>query len=179
VVAAEASGEHRIDDMFDHEGNISMRIAVMYESEFGNTRTLAEAIADELRREGAVQVTDLRAGPAALPHDLDLLVVGGPTQVHGISQLLRAELARWPQNALAGIAVAAFDTRVHGPHLLTGAASGGIARQLQQRGGRMVCPSASFLVDGREGPLTTGELERARGWARELLAQVATHAATK
>ena len=40
----------------------------------------------------------------------------------------------------------------------------GIARHLRQRG-CCVSGSASFVVEGRNGPLKPGELERAREWA--------------
>lgn len=154
-----------------------MLIAVVYDSEFGNTRTLAEAIAEELRNAGTVQLTDVRIGPAGLLDGLDILVVGGPTHVHGMSQPMKTYLDGWAGKRLQGLPVAAFDTRVHGPRWLTGAASGGIARWLRQRGARLVGTPESFLVDGREGPLAAGEVERSRAWARRLLTEVDTHAA--
>lgn len=149
-----------------------MQMAVIYDSEFGNTRALAEAIADELRTSATVQLTNVRDDACEPPVGVDLVVVGGPTQVHGISQPLHAQLERWPKNILEDVPIAAFDTRVHGPRIFTGAASGGIARQLQKRGGRLVGSPASFFVDGREGPLGEGEVDRARTWARGLLAEV-------
>jgi flavodoxin len=146
---------------------------VIYDSEFGTTRALAEAIAEEARRSGAVQLINVRVEPRDVPAHVDLVFVGGPTQVHGVSPALRTYLDRLPSHALDRVPVATFDTRVHGPRLLTGAASSGIARRLTRRGGHLVQRPESFVVDGREGPLAVGELERARSWAQSIVARLA------
>ena len=150
-----------------------MKAVVIYDSQYGNTRQLAEAIAAELEAAGAVQIENARNEALSLPADMTLLVVGGPTQVHHVSPPLRAQLDTIPRHALDGIPAATFDTRVGGPRLFTGAASRGIAKQLKQRGARLVVQPASFLVEGREGPLVEGEIERARVWARDILATLA------
>jgi hypothetical protein len=51
--------------------------------------------------------------------------------------------------------------------MLTGSASHGIARRLRHHGYRVIGVE-SFVVDGAEGPLAEGELDRAREWAAGL-----------
>jgi flavodoxin len=155
-----------------------MKSVVFYDSQFGNTRQLAEAIAAELRAVGSVQIENARSETLSLPPDLDLLVVGGPTQVHQVSPPLRAQLDTMAKHSLHGVQAATFDTRVHGPRLLTGAASTGIAKRLKQKGARLVVEPESFLVQGTEGPLVEGELERVHVWARGILAKSASGAAS-
>ena len=70
---------------------------------------------------------------------------------------LRAQLDSLTSHHLDGVAAATFDTRAHGPRFLTGAASRGIARRLEQKGAKLVLEPESFLVDGKEGPLAEGE----------------------
>jgi len=151
-----------------------MRSVVIFDSEFGNTREIAEAIAAELQASGVVEVDKVGtpAAEAVIPTNVDLLIVGGPTQMHGISPAMRAYLGTFHSGSLAGIRVAAFDTRVAGWPLFTGAASGGIAKVLETFGATMVVPPESFIVSGKEGPLAEGELERARAWARQIIAVV-------
>src|SRR5690242_10008279 len=62
----------------------AMRSLVVYESWFGNTRRVAEKIAAALAPEGEVELVsaDKSAPPLG---EVDLLVVGGPTHVHGLS----------------------------------------------------------------------------------------------
>jgi flavodoxin len=150
-----------------------MKSVVIYDSQFGNTQALAEAIAAELKAAGAVAVENARTGTVELPSDLELLVAGGPTQAHGMTRPLRAQLDSLTRHRLDRVAAATFDTRVRGPRFLTGAASRGIARRLARKGARLVLEPESFLVDGKEGPLAEGELERARAWARNVLAELA------
>ena len=69
-----------------------MKSVVIYDSQFGNTQALAEAIAAELKAAGAVEVENARTGPVELPSDVVLVVVGGPTQAHGVTGPLRAKL---------------------------------------------------------------------------------------
>ena len=62
-----------------------MKSVVVYDSQYGNTQALAEAIAAELQATGAVEVEHARTGTVELPSDLGLLIVGGPTQAHGLT----------------------------------------------------------------------------------------------
>ncbi|MGZ4332881.1 MAG: flavodoxin family protein [Gaiellaceae bacterium] len=165
-----------------------MRSLVVYESWFGNTRRLAEEIAVELRREGEVGIVSV---DEALPplEDVDLLVVGAPTHVHGVSSGRSREAALeqggdgevgigvkgWIDalpNGADGPRVAAFDTRANKPVLLVGSAARGIARRLRAHGYRLAAEPESFFVDGTPGPLEDGELERAAAWGRRLANEV-------
>ena len=165
-----------------------MRVLVVTETYWGNTARVADAIATELvpahrvRLLAAGDVDELELGSA------DLVIVGAPTHVHGLpgprsraaavkqgrlsEERARAEgvrelLARIPRST--GAVAAAFDTRVPGAVLVTGAASRGIARRLRKRDYRCVVPPESFLVEGKTPVLAAGELDRARVWARRVV----------
>jgi hypothetical protein len=169
-----------------------MNAIVVYESVFGNTRAVAEAVAEGL---GAVPVLPVHD---AVTHTepLDLLVVGGPTHAHGLATTrsrhtaahtveehdayhVEPDAAAEPglRSWLADIApgagrhAAAFDTRLDKPKLLTGAAAHGIARRLRRHRFDVIA-TESFLVKGSEGPLEAGELERARAWGAKLARSV-------
>ena len=43
-----------------------------------------------------------------------------------------------------------------------------ISSSLEKKGGIVVAEPEGFIVEGREGPLKAGELERATQWAREI-----------
>jgi hypothetical protein len=177
-----------------------MRTLVVYESMFGNTRHVADAIARGLESAGTVTTVPVtRAGDEDLS-DYDLVMVGGPTHVHGMSRESTrrgaVETAHKPNSAVTlepdaesegirewldslppshGKAVA-FDTRADAPPLLTGRASKGICRKLRLRGFDLVADSESFLVD-KESRLEDGEESRAEQWGRTLARQVSsTHA---
>lgn len=148
-----------------------MNAVVVYDSKFGNTEELARAIAERLA--AARLVSAAEAGTFDLT-GVDLLVVGGPTQVHGVSPALRDLLDRLPDDALQSASAAAFDTRYDASRLLTGSAAMGIARRLKRKGARLLARPESFFVTTDKGPLADGEVERARTWAATLLARAET-----
>ncbi len=164
-----------------------MRALVVYESMFGSTRLVAEAIARGLGPKpdvtvaGVVDATDMLDG-------FDLVVVGGPTQAWGLSwpstrrgATLRtgkpgndvvlepgADTGPGVREWLASLGradtrAAAFDTRIKSPVLFTGRASRSINHHLVRIGLAVVAPPESFLVD-KKSHLLPGELERARAW---------------
>jgi hypothetical protein len=165
-----------------------MRALVTYESIYGNTRSIAEAIAEGLRPVGVVEVKPVHEADDA---GVDLLVVGGPTHMHGMTSSLSRRMAvkageedgvevepgageeqglrQWlGKRSGQGRMAAAFDTRADASPRLTGAASRGISRRLQRGGYNLVADPESFLVEDSEGPLAAGELERARAWGARL-----------
>jgi hypothetical protein len=40
-----------------------------------------------------------------------------------------------------------------------------------KKGGELIAPPEGFFVQGTEGPLKEGELERASDWAKQILAK--------
>jgi len=149
-----------------------MKALVVYDSQFGNTRWIAQAAGDALAGAAEVQVVPV-AEAAPLPEALDLLVVGGPTQGHGASPGMKALLDSIGRGSLEGVPAAAFDTRFRMPRWLSGSAAGVIARRLRTAGARLVAsPESFFVARAKEGPLLPGELERAGAWARAILEAV-------
>jgi hypothetical protein len=165
-----------------------MRVLLVYESLYGNTRIIANCIAEGLRDQHEVEAVPVTRAGADLLDDSDVLVVGGPTQFHGLSTSwsrgVGAEAAdnprsgvlvepgavglglrEWLFNVSPGLGrpAAAFDTRFEGHGVVTGRASHGIAHRLGKRGYRVVTDPASFLVDQRNA-LLPGEAARARVW---------------
>jgi hypothetical protein len=167
-----------------------MRALVVYESMFGNTRTVALAIAAGIAATMPVETLEIQAAPKVLPPDVGLLIVGGPTHAHGMtSATSRANAARRTDGALVssgpglreylgsmradpGVVTAAFDTRIKGPMLFTGSAATSATKQLQKVRFKRVEAPRSFVLDGATGPvadrMSKDELEAARSWGAEL-----------
>jgi hypothetical protein len=170
-----------------------MRSLVVYESMYGHTHAVAEAIGRGLRPAGEVRVIPTAEATPELEAWADLIVAGGPTHVHGMTHERTREMARAmaakPESketldsaaagpgirdwldalpATSGQPAAAFDTRAQGHALLTGRASAGIAKGLRRRGYRLAAEAESFFIDG-EGKLLDGELDRAFAWGSDLI----------
>lgn len=148
-----------------------MKALVIYESTFGNTERVARAIGEKLG--AGIPVEVVAAGRGLLDiRGVDLLVVGGPTQGHGAGPAARKLLEELEPEAVRGVLVAAFDTRLNWAKWLSGSAAAVIARRLEEKGGKMIAPPESFIVSGKKGPLADGELERAGIWVTGLGAKV-------
>lgn len=165
-----------------------MEALLIYESLYGNTAAIGEAIAASLRTHGV----DVTAGPLTRfepeqTSGFDLVVAGGPTHVHGMSsQKTRETAAHDTKNTFAeptvtpglrewlerlppgtGRVAAAFDTRIDKPILLTGSAAKGIAKRLRKLGFCLPVEPECFLVD-TDNYLVHGETEHATAWGRRL-----------
>lgn len=144
-----------------------MKVQVVYNSHKGNTRRVAETIGETLRNHGEVEVLDVADAPNPPPEDLTLLVVGGPTEGHGMTPEIRGYLERMDLHWSMGRATAAFDTRLDWPRLLSGSAADQIANRLAALGAKVMGSPGSFLVT-MTPELEPGELERAAEWAEQL-----------
>jgi flavodoxin len=145
---------------------------VVYATRTGNTRLTAEAIAEGLRAGGTAEVRPATEDPAPLPDDLDVLVVGGPTEGHGMTEPIATFLDGMPDGAWAGRAAAAFDTRLQWPRWLSGSAADGIRQRLERAGALRPVPTESFAVTMKP-ELEPGELDRAQAWGTALAASLA------
>lgn len=172
-----------------------MRALIVYESMYGNTKKIAEAIADGLLKGGAdatvVTAADVSADQTAAA---DLVVAGGPTHGWSMSRPATRRSAvevvrKAPGGALqvregadgtglrewiAGLAAqhlvksfAAFDTRRHAPLGLSGSAARAIDRRLRRLGWRSARQPQGFYVT-KADQLEPDEEARARGWGSEL-----------
>jgi flavodoxin len=154
-----------------------MKTLVVYESFFGNTEKIARAIGAAL---GLADSDVVKAGSVKLDQlkGLELLIVGSPTRGFQPCPETKAFLRSLPSDALKGMKVAAFDTRVvigpKSPGFLKlmikifGYAAEPIGRRLVRKGGIKAVEPAGFLVMESEGPLQDGELERAAEWAKSI-----------
>jgi len=165
-----------------------MKFVVVYESMFGNTETIAQAIAAGLREAGEVTLGTVDALSPEEVRDATLLVAGGPTHAHGMARpnahetiarersyrrygpVLpgRESLRGWIERlTVAPARAVAFDTRFDKPMWITGSAAKKIAARLTRKG-YSVLEARSFFVTATGGPLVEGERDRALEWSREL-----------
>jgi len=148
-----------------------MNSIVIYGSRHGNTQKIAEAIASELRHHGTAHLFAVEDAPSAFSK-VDLIVVGGPTEAHRMTQPMVKFFDQLGKGELKGVAAAGFETRVGWPRWLSGSAATGITASLRQAGAKVIDPAGSFIVAGKYPVLEPGELARAIEWAATLATQV-------
>jgi flavodoxin len=148
-----------------------MHVMIVYDSKFGNTKAVAQTIGETMRGRANVDVFST-SEVESIPSDLDLLVVGSPTQAHGVEQTMKDFLDAVPTERVRDVRLAVFDTRVKWPKLLSGSAADGIAKRLERKGARLIHEPESFFVGDKEGPLLEDELTRASEWGEHLFAAI-------
>lgn len=153
-----------------------MKSLVVYDSQFGNTQMIAQAIADQLAGSGtayAIHVDEVQLGD--IP-GINLLVVGSPTQQFSATAPIKRWLKILPEGSINAVRAAAFDTRFTQEKIdeikvlsffvnFFGYGAESIAKRLIKQGAKLVAEPEGFYVSDTEGPLLSGELERAVAWA--------------
>jgi len=160
-----------------------MKVLIIYDSVFGNTEQIALAIGSTLGNQEDVtilRVSDVKPDQFA---ELKLLIIGSPTQRFRPTAAINNLLKGISKNGLKGVKVAAYDTRLTLSNIeetpilaffvrLYGDAAYAakpIADKLRKKGGELILPPEGFFVEGMEGPLVQGELERAVNWAKQII----------
>lgn len=156
-----------------------MKVLIIYDSVFGNTEKVAQAMGAAL--EAPIDASVVRVGdvkPEQLT-GLDVLIIGSPTRAFSATPAIKQLLKSLAPHSLDGVKIAAFDTRIALSDVdsailpplvkLFGYAAEPIAKQLKKKGGEPAIPPEGFFVQGTEGPLKEGELKRAAAWAKQIV----------
>jgi flavodoxin len=129
---------------------------------------VAELIGKELEAHGPVRVTSYTDFAPSFLTDIDLLVIGAPTQAHGMTAPMK-EFVEKLESKPTGIPVAVFDTRVKGPMLLWGSAARAIAPKLVRAGFKLIGEPENFIVTFTRPPeLESGVQAHAKAWAARI-----------
>lgn len=164
-----------------------MKVLIVVESWFGNTRKIADAIARGVTGASLhcdARVVSVEKASDALTDDIDLLVVAAPTHNMGLSsETSRSRAAE--QGAvnppttgirewIAGLddggsrpSAITVDTSFQGGTLF-GSASKATNRLLKGKGFAPVHKGESFLIGEGSNELVDGELRRAEHWGSKL-----------
>jgi flavorubredoxin len=161
-----------------------MKALVVYESHYGNTEHVAQAIAEGIGQ-GAQALNTSEATPE-LVGSADLVVAGAPVMAFSLPS--ESMLENVPKDTKAPVppdmshpslrewletlphhdaAAASFETRLRWS---PGGATGAIEDRLRRSGFRTIAKAGKFVVKGSYGPLREGEYERAREWGATLAA---------
>lgn len=144
---------------------------VIYDSKYGNTKTVAESIAEGMRGSGVGDVLVLgvdAAKPEAID-SYDVLVIGSPNHIGGATRKIK-KLIR-DLSKLEGKLVAVFDTYM-GKDL-----EKATNRMLAQIGAKApgleaITPGLSVLVTGMTGPIADGELAKSKAFGERIAARL-------
>ena len=156
-----------------------MKALVIYESFFGNTEKITQAIGKGLGSSADVEVRKVADVQPEQLKGLDLCIVGSPTRAFSPSPGTKRFLKKIHAGGLQGLRAAAFDTRISEDDAkpralrflmkLFGYAAEPISMKLGKKGAEIIVAPEGFCVNNTKGPLKDGELERATAWAKQIV----------
>ncbi len=157
-----------------------MKTLILYRSYYGNTKTVAEAIAQQIVSAGhEAAVQDLRMRLPDL-ESIDALIIGAPTRMGRVTGKARSVLRRLRKRGFGDKPVAAFDTVALLPtdpeemakarkYVEPGAV--GIMQRIAKDQGLNLFPDALRCeVTGMKGPLADNAHTKAAAFASSFLA---------
>jgi flavorubredoxin len=144
-----------------------LRVLVVYDSSFGNTGTIANAICSGLKEGGLTDVVCKKAD-ATVTEDFknyDAWIVGSPTHFGGPTGEVKKALKIAFRTGRSGVKGAAFDTRYAKTF---GGACGKIQSMMEKEGIKILLPAEWFVVAEAKGPLGEGEETKAVSFGKRL-----------
>jgi menaquinone-dependent protoporphyrinogen IX oxidase len=147
-----------------------MKGIVVYDTSYGNTKTIAETIAETLKGSGIeVDLFDVKNVKKLNAEDYNFLVLGSPTRFGTMSFAIRGFLGKVKSEEWVNKPFTAFDTE--NPENMEKkeySAAEKIAAKLIDKKMNQLLPVLKAAVIGQKGPLKEGEIERTKDYAREL-----------
>ena len=152
-----------------------MNSIIVYDTSYGNTKKLAETIAETLKESG-MEVTLFKVNEVKKlsAKDYNLLVLGSPTKFGTMTFAMKWFLGKVKSEEWTNKPFAAFDTEnpenIEQSQLQNKewSAAEKIAEKLKEKKMNQLAPVLKALVLGQKGPLVEGEINRARDYASEL-----------
>jgi len=152
-----------------------MKGMVVYDTSYGNTKRIAETIAETLKECGIeVDLFHVKDVKKLSAEDYDFLVLGSPTRFGTMSFAIRGFLGKVKSEEWMNRPFIAFDTE--NPENIERAqaekkewsAAEKISEKLRDKKMNQLLPVLKAVVFGQKGPLKEGEIGRAKDYAREL-----------
>jgi len=147
-----------------------MKGIVVYDTSYGNTKKIAETIAETLKESGIeVDLFHHKDVKKLNGKNYNFLVLGSPTKFGTMSFAIRGFLGKVKSEEWMNKPFATFDTEnPENVEKKQGSAAEKIAEKLKEKKMNQLLPVLKALVHEMKGPLKEGEIERTKDYARTL-----------
>lgn len=141
-----------------------MKAVIIFDSNLGNTKKIAEAIAEELGGNSkAMTTSQFNSGDL---EGVDLIIAGSPIIGWKPTEKMDEFLTSLKKDQLKGIKATSFDTRVK--LFIHGDAMNKMSAKLKNAGAEIIVKPHAFYVQSKETVLFDGEVEKAKEWAKTI-----------
>ena len=139
------------------------KVIIIYESKYGNTRSVAEKLAEGMREIPGIEpsLQELNEVDRTRLAGFDAILVGSPNHIGRATGGIRKFITELGKLNLTGKAAAVFDTYL-GQDFEKAVKK--MEKQLTEKapGLKLIAPGLSVRVDGMKGPVSDGELPRCK-----------------
>lgn len=149
-----------------------MKVIIVYDSYFGNTKSVSEEIKKNLK--GDINIVFVDDFTISMLNNINLLIVGSPTRAFNASEKIKKFINSLDETKIKNIDVITFDTRIDVKKINNkflkfmakhfGYASEKIEKKLKQMGANIKVSNKGFYVEGEKGLLQKGENKKIKEW---------------
>ncbi len=151
------------------------KAVIIYESKYGNTRRVAEAIAGGMREVSGMEAVlrELKEVDRKELKDFDAIVVGSPNHIGAATRSVRKFIGEMGELELEEKVMAVFDTYMGGEFKK---AVKKMEKAIKEKvsGVKLPVPGLSVRVDKMKGPVTEGEMPGAREFGEKVAGEMKT-----
>ncbi len=153
-----------------------VRVIIIYESKFGNTKRVAETIMEGIREvQGAETVlNELKEVDLNNIAEYDVILIGSPNHYGGPTESVSEFIDKLEKLNLNGRNFAVFDTYL-GKGFFEKAAKK-MEKRINEKvpGLKQISPMLSIAVEGSKGPIVEGELPKCKEFGKKIATQLET-----
>ena len=150
-----------------------MKVFVVYDTKYGNTKLVAETIADGLKELEGMEtaISDIEELDLDNIPDFDLVLIGSPNHMGGPVRGITRFIDELGKRDMEGKQAAVFDTYMGGD--FNKAVSKMEARIKQKAPSlRLISSGLSIKVEGMKGPIVEGEIPKCREFGNKIAEQL-------
>jgi len=150
-----------------------VKVIVVYESKYGNTRVVAETIVEGMREVGGIETVLGEAKKVDLDdiNNYDAILIGSPNHIGRPTRSVRNFIDKLGKLDLKEKWVAVFDTYL-------GEDFEKVVKKMEKRinekapGLKIIAPGLSIKVQGIKGPIVEGELPKSKKYGNKIATQI-------
>lgn len=150
-----------------------VKVIVVYESKYGNTKLVAEKIIEGIREVEEIEtiLSELKEVDFNKIVDYDAILVGSPNHIGGPTRSIRKFIDRLGKLPLKGKLFAVFDTYL-GKDFEKAVKK--MEKKINEKapGLKMIAPGLSIKVQGMKGPISEGELPKCKEFGNKIASQM-------
>jgi len=155
---------------------IMVKVIVVYESKYGNTKLVAETVIKGMREVQGVEtlLNELKEVDLNKIAEFDLILIGSPNHYGGPTKSVREFIDKLEKLNLDGRHFAVFDTYL-GKGFFEKAAKK-MEKRISEKvpGLKQIAPRLSIAVQGSKGPIVEGEFPKCREFGKKIAIQLKT-----